>query len=564
VAKPSTATLLSRLERAKTAFGEDSATVKLELLGQLSDRPLVGPDRVERFHECLCFLLAYPDDRRVFRRTGELLDGFSRRSDLRRHRRRLVNSGIAGTDVVYPFYWPTARWLARRWPDVLSIAWSEPFERSAELAESLFLLVPYTETPALDEVGYELEDWLANLKGPAETDAVFLIRRFDAVEMDPFAREKLYDDFDLPLALAPGADTPSRSRARWKRAPLAFQQAPLDRARPVLAREVERPPVAVREVRPREARRLVDLTRGAMVTRSRDLDVFANADPGDVRIVDLERGYQFAVIGVVPERRLMFESAYGLLTLKNGVPLGYALVTALFGSAGIAYNVFDTYRGAEAGFVFGRLLATVRALFGVDAWSIDPYQLGHGNREGLESGAWWFYYKLGFRPLDPVVRKLARRELARMKSDPSHRSSIATLEKLSAEYLFWHRGRARADVLGRLDLGVAGLAVSRYLAERFGADRERGIAICAREAARVLGLRSLARLSPGERLAWERWGPVVMAMPRVGRWPEASRRALAAVIRAKGGRRESDFVARFDAHARLRRAILRLIERGGG
>ncbi len=106
--------------------------------------------------------------------------------------------------------------------------------------------------------------------------------------------------------------------------------------------------------------------------------------------------------------------------------------------------------------------------------------------------------------------------------------------------------------------------MSRYLAGRFGAERERGIKTCAREAARLLGIRSLARLSAGERLAWERWGPVVAAIPAVRRWPIADRRALAAVIRAKGGRRESDFVARFDAHAKLRRAILRLAERGAG
>ncbi len=544
-------------------FGAGSAAAKLELLAELAGRRLADAEEVERFHECLCFLRAYPDDRRVFRRAGELLEGFAERADLERHRRELADSGIAGTDTVYPFYWPTARWLARRWPEDLSIHWPD-VESAEELVESLHLLLPYTETPGLDELAYHLRDWLAELKGPDESDAVFLIRRFEALGMDPFAREKLYEDFDLPLRIEPGPDTPSRSHARWAKGPVVFQTAPLERARPDLRREIVRPPEAVREAPPREARRLIDLAREAMVTRSRDLDVFVNADPGDVRIVDLERGYQFAAIGVVPERRLMFESVYGLLTLKNGVPLGYALVSALFRSAGVAYNVFDTYRGAEAGFVFGRLLATVRALFGADAISIDPYQLGHGNPEGLESGAWWFYYKLGFRPHDPGVEKLVRRELARMKKDPGHRSSIATLEKLSAEYLFWYRGRERNDVLGRLDLPFAGLAVSRHLAGRFGADRERGIETCAREAARLLGLRSLARLSPGERLAWERWGPVVTALPGVARWSAADRRALAGVIRAKGGPRESDFVARFDAHPKLRRAILRLAKRGAG
>jgi hypothetical protein len=47
----------------------------------------------------------------------------------------------------------------------------------------------------------------------------------------------------------------------------------------------------------------------------------------------------------------------------------------------------------------------------------------------------------------------------------------------------------------------------------------------------------------------------------VRRWAEADRRALADVIRAKGGRRESEFVHRFDAHARLRVALRALAQR---
>jgi len=47
----------------------------------------------------------------------------------------------------------------------------------------------------------------------------------------------------------------------------------------------------------------------------------------------------------------LLESVYGFLTLKNGIPIGYVLVSALFGSSEIAYNVFETYRGGEAGAV---------------------------------------------------------------------------------------------------------------------------------------------------------------------------------------------------------------------
>ena len=57
----------------------------------------------------------------------------------------------------------------------------------------------------------------------------------------------------------------------------------------------------------------------------------------------------------------MLECVYAFLTLKNGIPIGYVLTSALMESAEIAYNVFDTYRGAEAAHVYARVLAMVHA-----------------------------------------------------------------------------------------------------------------------------------------------------------------------------------------------------------
>jgi hypothetical protein len=228
----------------------------------------------------------------------------------------------------------------------------------------------------------------------------------------------------------------------------------------------------------------------------------------------------------------------------------------------VAYNVFDTWRGGESARIYGRILAMARHLFGSDVFAVDPFQLGHDNAEGLASGAWWFYYKLGFRPDDPGVRRLVRQELARMKRSPRHRSSISTLQKLTAEYMFLDLGDRREDTLGRLDVGNVGLAVARYLAGRFGADREAGIRTCAEEAARLLGPESLDGLTQAERQAWERWGPLVAILPGVERWSAAERRDLARVIRAKGGLYESEYVRLFDGHRRLRRAVAELAREG--
>lgn len=540
-------------------YGAGTAETKLALLAGLEQGELTRAPSVLRLHEVLCFLRAYPDSPQLLRQVERMLAAFHRRRDLRRHRSALADTGMAGTDIHYPFFWPTARWLTSRWKDRIEINWPA-YEGQERLAGRLHLLVPYSETPGLDEHDFPLREWLNRMKGPAETDAGFLVRRVKALRVSEEMREFFFQDLGVPMTLRPGADTPARTRARFHPSPVSYREAPPTRRRPILPAEIHRPPSSVTDLPSRQGRRIIDLAREAMVTRARDLDVFAYGDAGDVRLVDCGDGLQFAVFPAIPARRLLLEAVYGLLTLKNGVPIGYVLISALFGSSEIAFNVFETYRGAEAANIYGRILATVRHLFKVDAFTIYPYQLGHGNEEGLRSGAWWFYQKLGFRARHPEVLRLMEREMAAMQLDPAHRSSLATLRQLSAENVYLYMGNPRDDVIGVLPLARIGLHVTRHLAERGGSDREGAIRACLREAMSLLGVRTLRGFSTGERLAWERWSPIVCLIADVPRWSPADRAALVRIIRAKGGPRESEFVLLFDRHRPLRRGLRRLAD----
>jgi hypothetical protein len=113
-------------------------------------------------------------------------------------------------------------------------------------------------------------------------------------------------------------------------------------------------------------------------------------------------------------------------------------------------------------------------------------------------------------------------------------------------------------VIGRFPIERIGFAASDYLSARFGSDRERGERVCADEAAAILGAGRWRDLPPGERLAFRRWAPLVRVLPGVEGWSRRDRAALARVVRAKGGRRESDFARLLDRHARLRRALAQL------
>jgi hypothetical protein len=437
--------LLRQLEKLKNVYGGDAAERKLSLLSKLTRR-LRTADEVRRLHEFLCFLHAYPDSAAVLERVEQILANFAKRGDLRSHRRALADTGIAGTDINYSFFWPTACWIVKRFPDKLSINWTQ-FTNKSKLVDLLPVLLPHTESLALDVLSLSPREWLDHLKATGETDAAFLVRRFMALEGTSFMRERLFEELDVPMRLAPGLGTPTRTSVKLSGMPVVFQTQPLSRARPNLIEEIRKPPLRVHSLSPREGQRMIDTAVEAMITRSRGLDAFEYGDKNDVRLVDCGKGLQFACIGQIPERRLMLESVYGFLTIKNGVPIGYVLTSSLFSSSEIAYNVFETYRGAEAAQIFGRVLAMARHIFGAKALFVPPFQLGHDNTEGLKSGAWWFYYKLGFRPEDPEVRRLLRSELRLMRENHRHRSSTATLQKLSSEPLFLYPQGPKRDVL---------------------------------------------------------------------------------------------------------------------
>jgi len=126
------------------------------------------------------------------------------------------------------------------------------------------------------------------------------------------------------------------------------------------------------------------------------------------------------------------------------------------------------------------------------------------------------------------------------------------------ENVFYDLGRPRRDVIGGLAMGRVGERITALLSSRFGSQRREGAQVCVREARKLLGVTRAGKQTPGERLAWERWAPLALALPGVAHWTAAEKRDFAAVISAKGGRRESDFVALFDGHRKLRRAVRRL------
>ena len=545
-------TQLERLEALREKFGAPAASEKLDLLTVLEHKSLGRAAEVGRLHETLCFSRAWPDNPKLLATVNRMLKNFSDRADLNRFSGALEDSGIDGTDIRFRFYRVTALWLAQRCGDSLHIDWDQ-FEAKDRLSRALESLVLFSERGALQQYVYDAPDWIDRMRSDDETDAVFLIRLFAARGAAEAVLDGVYDELDIPFHLSASATTPTRTQEYVRPKAIQYQRRSIER-HAVDLRQAAHRPIRIESVNRRQAIRLVDLAKSAMVARSRDLDAFAYASADDVMRVHCRHGIQIVLIGMLPVNRYLLECEYGYLMLRNGVVVGYGTGTGLFGSCQIAFNLFPTFRGAETTELYASVLATFHRLFDADTFSVDSYQIGADNEEAIDSGAWWFYARMGFRPRDSEATKLANAELRKARKK-GYRSSKNTLRRLANYPLYFSLSSKRQDVLPMVCTDSLSLGVLDYVSQRFGSQREEGTRRCSQELAEALGIDSISRWTAGERLMWHRLTPVIAAVADVKKWPKADRDALTDVIRAKGGVREKSYVKLFDAHKRLRRAV---------
>lgn len=538
---------LARLERLRAEYGPAVAAEKLRLLQRLEKTRLKSAPEVMRLHELALWLLAYPDDAGVHRAAQQLLDRFHQRRDLVRFAEDLADSGIAGTPIYYRLFWPLARWLMERAPERLRLDWAQ-IEDTEALERWLPRLLPASERAAAAKDPRPIAARLQALAGAA-TDASFLVRQLTQLPAAERVQENLHDDFDHSYRLDPGP-RPSRTQGRLPIARIQHRRGPLHAGRPDLAEALRRLPAPPKDLHGKQAEAVIELAREAMVTRSRDLEVFGFANPEDVCWIDDGEGLAFAGMGFRPDRRLQFHGTYGLITLKNGVPIGYVQLDAALGNAELSFNTFPTFRGGESAWIFARTLAACQRLFGNHSFSIEPYQLGDHNEEAILSGAWWFYAKLGFRPQDRATVALAKAEQAKMARRPTYRSSPSTLRALARTHLYYSPSgggqltHVPIDKLSAIGSGyLIGTGLPRAEAE------ERAVEELSR-----LTQRRVPK-DAGQRFEWRRWAPVLLGLPGLRRWPLADRQGLAALLELKAGRRERDYVRALDGHQRLTEAL---------
>ena len=189
-------------------------------------------------------------------------------------------------------------------------------------------------------------------------------------------------------------------------------------------------PVLV-DVNESEAAQIIACGREILVRHLREIDPVTYTAVNLVSYYLLPRGLSVALMGMVPERRHPIDSYIAYVVFKNGWPISYGGSWILFDSGRIGLNIFPAYRGGESKYIFEQLLKLHSKVYKLNRFSVDPYQIGKENSEGINSGAFWTYYHQAFRPIREEQKKLAEAEALKIKSTKGYRSPVSILKKLA-------------------------------------------------------------------------------------------------------------------------------------
>lgn len=558
--------LLAQLEEWKRRFGAPPAEL-VRNLRALRHCEFDTAESLIRFHESLLFFRAYPPSALVLNQVEKILKPFENRlSELGDTDADLSPlddpevSGIAGTSVTSNFSYDLVRWLMAKHPAQVSIDW-DWFEDEERFGATMHRFLSLLEEDAMVEAHVPYRDWLrAAIKGRAN-ELVWIIRSFESLDNPDRAKAELYDSLKLHVIWKFGFRA-SRTGMKLPMRRVFFHDKPLVQRRDVsLIRELASPPLRVERLSRVAGQKILDLARQTSAVRYRELHGFTCGDARRMQKANIGRGIEVFVAGVPADNRLPLRAYHAALIFKNGVPVAYFEGLSIFERMESGFNLYYTFREGETAWIYARVLRLMCQLLGVTVFSIDPYQVGHENEEGIESGAFWFYRKLGFRPVKPELMRLTLAEERKIASRSGYRTPARTLRKLAGGHMLFEMAvtgsPGNAGAWDRFEVRNVGLSAQRRMARNFNGEAQRIRTHSVSYVKSALGLKT-AEWSGAGLHALENLALVMAMIPDLNRWSSSERQLVARIIQAKADRDEAVYLRLMQRHFPLRASMIRL------
>lgn len=451
---------IEQLFAIRNQYGKKYLVQKLNFLKEIDYEQVKNTKILQKQHGTLLFLLAYPDNKVVYKQAAHSLKKLELLIQTNEKiRTSLYNSGITQTKLCASFSFELVKWMQKHFPHDIRLSDLEADD--GQISSILSVVMAKVESEILQDGNSDWKTWLLQSSTNEEELLDRIIAVFDQTNIRPEVKDELWAALGLNVEIF---------FSKHNSLPVSlvdpFYHRSLISKKEIAKQLVSKPKLI--SLKKEAAEQVVAASRIVLMRQLREIDPVNFTSTKLVSYYDMGRGLNIALMGMEPERRHPIDSYMGYVAFKNGLPVAYAGSWILFDSARIGLNVFPEYRGGESAWIFREVLNLHKQVYKLNRFTVDPYQLGKDNADGIQSGAFWIYYKAGFRPIELVQQQIAQAEIDKIKAKPGHRTFAGVLKKLaeSRMELVLHKKAVRFDATD------CSTAYARIVEQQFAGNRK--------------------------------------------------------------------------------------------
>ncbi|MEP7164286.1 MAG: hypothetical protein ABI741_06310 [Ferruginibacter sp.] len=533
--------LIAQLSSIRNRYGTDFSSKKLKLLTAISNEPVKGQKVLQPWYDTLLFLLAYPDNRPVYQHASRSLLKLQQYIQSNEHiQRGLYNSGITNTRLCAAFSFEIVKWMRKKHPG--DIRFSSFDTDDGHIQSILSVVMPKVESEIMQDANANWRSWLKESLQKGEDMLDQFIAIFDQGAIRPEVKDELWNALGLNVEI----DFPAHDRLPASLTAAHYYHRSL--IKKDLTRQEDVRPIRI-NLDEAGAEQIIDCSRMILIRHLREIDPVTFTGVRLVSYYHLQRGLSIALMGMVPDRRHPIDSYMGYVVFKNGLPVAYAGSWILFDSGRIGLNIFPSYRGGESQYIFDQVLKLHRKVYHLKRFSVDPYQVGKENSDGIRSGAFWVYYHVGFRPIGKEQKQLAETEAQKIKTIPGYRSPATVLKILAGSRmeLILQKAAVRFDAT---DLSRAYAAI---LIDKYNNNRKTAQERCLKKLVKLLAIKNYQ----GEQLQFilENWSVLLLSNETVSSRVSGLKSLLKKLFALKAVGSEEAYIAELQKSAELRKFL---------
>ncbi|MES2514236.1 MAG: hypothetical protein V4580_08820 [Bacteroidota bacterium] len=528
---------IAKLRTLVFQFDESCSEEKKLLLNKLSGFSSHNLKSFNLFHQTLMTMMAYPANKDLLELTENtmrlLLEYFDKRLPLKEN---LSGTGLLHTAIECNFSFTKINYITQKFPGQVSI---HSASSSVETQKAILkLLLPPVEYFKVHKGERDLKHRISQLH-PSKTltDLDWLIELIKQSTLDPNTQATIYNQLGIFMQWNVSDLESSVSFLRGAALPLYYHTKPIEKKISLteIIQQTLPEPVKLGD---EEKARIIDAAKMTLFYLYRETEPFTNAHADDITLFQLDKGVSIALFGSTNDKRYSLESYIGYLVFKNNIPVSYGGGWIFGERSQFGINILESFRGGESALIICELLRVYHQHFGATRFVVKPYQFGLHNTEAIKTGAFWFYYKLGFRPEDEQLRALALEEEKQKLIDPTYKSTISTLMKYTKSNLALTLSETSYP---NYDSEILSQKITNYINHQFEGDRQKALNACFKQLKENTGINA-AGWKP-EDVVYARQTAILFSIqPNSKAWQQKHAKNIKLFIQTKSAKTELPWI----------------------